>query len=218
MRLVRLFLAFAVLVVLGWSPGAAEASLIVNGSFEDPPFSSGIDYAYIPGGETSISGWETIHTGVERIALSTYGGGSGFGSAHDGLVSLDLNTDHGVGGGIQQSVPTDVGGLYSLTFWQGTYNHHGRDGTSNVIVSAGATTESFFFENHNPIIAWGQKTLNFTATSTTTLISFENFDSPELNFSHIDNVSINLVPEPSTALLLGIGLVRMSLRKKGRGF
>ena len=199
-------------VGLGWSSGAVEASLIVNGSFENPPFPSGTDYAYIPGGETSISGWETIHTGVERIALSTYGGGSGYGSAHDGLVSLDLNTDNGVGGGIQQSVATDVGVVYSVTFWQGTYNTQGRDGTSNVIASAGATTESFFFENHNPTIAWAEKTLTFAATSTTTLISFENFDGWSENFSHIDNVS--MIPEPSTALLVGLGLVGIAARRR----
>ena len=199
-------------VAFGLCPVLAQASLIVNGSFEEPPFPSGIDYAYIPGGETTISGWETIHTGVERIALSTYGGGSGYGSAHDGLVSLDLNTDNGVGGGIQQSVATDVGGVYSLTFWQGTYNTQDRDGTSNVIASAGATTESFFFENHNPTIAWEEKTLTFTAISTTTLISFENFDGLSENFSHIDNVS--MIPEPSTALLLGIGLVGLGMRRR----
>ena len=56
--------------------------------------------------------------------------------------------------------------------------------------------------------------MTFTATSTATLILFANFDDPSQDFSHIDNVS--LIPEPTTALLLTLGLARLGMRRRGR--
>ena len=57
-------------VALLWGAASfASADLIVNGSFEQPPVASG--YEYVPGGNVTISGWQTILTGAERFDPST---------------------------------------------------------------------------------------------------------------------------------------------------
>src|SRR5262249_30528293 len=86
------------ILLSGVSPQPVWADLINNGSFENPPVPGG--YEYVPGGLTTISGWQTILTGVERFDPQIYGAGV----ASDGSLTLDLNTDVGAGGGIQQVV------------------------------------------------------------------------------------------------------------------
>src|SRR5262245_30844774 len=83
----------------------STTNLVVNGSFEDPPAT----YRYVPGGMTTVTGWETVLTGVEQFDPQRQ---YGWGPAQDGSLCLDLNTDSGVGGGIQQAIPTTVGVTY----------------------------------------------------------------------------------------------------------
>ena len=193
---------FLCLAVLAWATtgtGSARGS-IINGSFEDNPSSV---YVYVPGGDTTtITDWETIHTGVEWFNPQNYS----WGPAQDGVRILDLNTDISAGGGIQQSITTVSGQSYSLSFYEGTLVDGNRSGFGNIIASAGSTTGTFSVFNPLGQIVWTKFSLDFVAASSTTVIKFENFDNPSESFSFLDNVSVDSapVPEPAAAVVWGM--------------
>jgi hypothetical protein len=165
------------------------AELIVNGSFEDPQ--SGGAYQYHPGGSTAIQGWTTIHTGVEKFAPEVVFMGS---EARDGDYVLDLNTDMGVGGGIEQTVRTNPGQTYELFFSIGTFLSRGRTGTGSFDVVINGQVYPQTFVSLTDTIQWDDRSIVFVATSTFTTISFQNFDLPNTTFSLLDAVSLIGMP------------------------
>lgn len=168
---------------------AVAAELIINGSFEDPQ--SGGSYQYHPGGSTAIQGWTTIHTGVEKFVPAIVFMGS---DARDGDYVLDLNTDFGVGGGLEQTVATNPGQTYELFFSIGTFFSRGRTGTANfdVVINGQAYPQTYV--SLTPNIEWEDRSIVFVATSTSTTISFQNFDLPDTTFSLLDAVSLIGMP------------------------
>jgi hypothetical protein len=170
----------------------AGADMVVNGSFESPH--PGGPYQYVAGGSTAISGWQTILSGVERFDPGIYGAGS----AQDGQFCLDLNTDFGVGGGIQQTFATNAGQSYILSFHGGTWFDRGRNGTANIEVFIDGNGYPFTVVNLMPTIVWTPLTLTFQAMTSSTTIAFRNFDGPNETFSLLDNVSLEAIPMPPT--------------------
>jgi hypothetical protein len=155
---------------------------------------------------STITGWQTVLSGVERFNPAT---ALPPGTAKDGLLILDLNTDILAGGGIEQTIPTVTGQTYSLTFFAGTKTGGGRNGTGHITVSAGGASNSITVVNGSNAIAWTEFALDFTAMSSTSLISFRNFDSPNQTYSLLDDVSVvplATVPEPASLTLLGVGM------------
>src|SRR5262245_4784089 len=182
-RRLRLLCGLIVLVV-GFCPLPTWANLLTNGSFEEPPRPDG--YEYVPGDLTTIPGWRTILSGVERFDPHIYGAGA----ASDGSLALDLNTDVLTGGGIEQTIPTAVGLIYLLSFDAGTWLNAGRYGNGHIEVVINGIGQRFTVTNPTPSIVWQRFTVTFQATTTETTIAFQNFDSPEQTFSLLDNVSV----------------------------
>jgi len=207
----RLILVTALAGSLGIAP-AASANLLANGSFESPLLPGG--YEYVGGLSGAITGWTTTLNGVERFDPSVYS----VGSAQDGVLAIDLNPYVYFGGGIQQNVATTPGSLYRLEFWAGSSTYAGRDGTGVVNVVAGPAFASFGLTNPSLTISWTKYTVDFTATGSTSSISFFNVTDPFKNFSFVDNASVTLIPEPSTyaMLLAGLGLMGFMARRRVR--
>jgi len=161
----------------------ANADLIINGSFEQPSVAQ-----YVSGEScgNSIPGWTAILKGFERFNPEIYNTGL----AQNGSYIIDLNTDYGIGGGIEQTIITEVGKVYTLSFYIGSVTGKGRNGTANIVLCVGDTSLTYTMTNATGIVAWQPYYYTFTATSTATKIAFKNFDAPNTTFSFLDNVSV----------------------------
>ena len=184
-------------------PAVAVTPVVLNNpSFESPGC---VGNCVLGGGSTTITGWTTVHTGVEYFDAPAFGG-----TAPDGVMIVDLANWAYSAGGIQQSFATDIGQLYALSFWAGNVKTSGRDGTGTVRVEVGNGDQTFATAvATSTTYAWQQIDLNFTATAATTTLRFSNTQDANSHFAFIDAASVSPVPEPDAAALLAAGLAAM---------
>ena len=197
---------------------AADANLLVNGSFEDGNFvNPGNATMSLPVGSTAITGWTTVGD-----TLAWIGTGNPWGlSANDGARFLDL-TDLAAGapfGGVVQTVATSPGSSYVLSFDLGSSTFWGRPDA--ITASAAGTSATFTSPLTGTNNDWQRLSMAFTATSATT--SVQLLGSAAFNYIGLDNVSLDLgsaapIPEPETwALMLGgVAAVGAWVRRRAR--
>lgn len=219
---------FAAAIAFGLCPLGA-ASLIVNGSFEQP---GAVNYEAQADGSTFVTGWtvvdnippETAHANTIYAVGGYYGSPAGDGAA---FIYIDNNNHPGpTGNGIYQDFTTAVGQTYLVEFQAATEYAYGDPGLLRV--SAGGKTVDFTLPNlggypDNPIFAgWDTYSFTFTATGTTTRLQFFDQglqvggDPTNGNASpFIDDVSVTVVPESSSALMVAgvLGLLAMRRRR-----
>ncbi|MAI80562.1 MAG: hypothetical protein CL917_16595 [Deltaproteobacteria bacterium] len=205
MKIMRGFALFGVLLV-ALSGSSANANLIFNGSFETP-----FDGSHWTGN------------------IITPGSAAGYhpNSATDGSYIM------GFGGGanppppagyIVQEFSTVVGQQYQLEFDYGAYGgpvfQYMRVtvlGQSTILDEVVSHISHLGHTTPNQIHAWETQIFLLTADSSLSVITFADISDPYLGHSTdsaIDRVSIVLVPEPSTALLLGLGLAGMAAGRR----
>ena len=205
-------LLFAAISTIFLAAGSAKANLISDGGFEDG--ASFTNFINLSNGDTSLSPW-SISGGNGSGALSwvnnnpsvaTYLAGT------EGNYFLDITRpDSGGWATITQSITTVAGTTYQLTFDIGASSHFA---AVYVTASAGGTSQTFSnstsLEN-----AWVSEVLEFTATTTTTVISFTGASPGNAEYVGLDNVAVNLksspVPEPSSFALLGLGGIGLAI-------
>jgi hypothetical protein len=117
--------------------------------------------------------------------------------------------------GVSQTIATNIGDSYTLTFWVGNVDspNTGFGVTSTVSVFANATALGMFTNSCTTCAtqqAWQRFMTTFTATSTSSTVKFLNADPA--NDNDLDNVSLvdngpTAVPEPSSIVLLSSGLL-----------
>ncbi len=151
--------------------------------------------------------------------LALWGPGNGFNNgltaSPDGGQFVGADGDTRYNGRIQQTITgLTVGGYYQVGFWWALAQEAGNGGTPTAQwqVSLGSDTQSTPNVNLPSVggfVPWMYQTLNFTATSTSEVLSFlategGPFGGPP--FLLLDGVSLNAVPEPSSLLTAGVGI------------
>jgi hypothetical protein len=204
---------------------AAQANLLVNGSFESGAFVNQGNDTMSPGvGSTVITGWTVITDTTAWIGAT-----NPFGlSASDGSFFLDL-TNYQAGApfaGMSQTIVTTPGATYTLSFDLGSSTFWGRPDA--LVASAAGTSATFTSgpaSTATPNNDWTHETMQFVATAASTTITLQG--SAGINYIGLDNVSVDLssdatpppvssVPEPQSWALMLAGLAALGIARRYR--
>jgi choice-of-anchor C domain-containing protein len=211
----RIICVSLMVLAISLRASAAPTNLIVNGGFElSPDPAPGAVWAGIPSGATTVTGWTINGPETQAVDIVT----DTMWVAHEGHKTLDLN---GSGpGSISQTIPTEIGQWYELSFAMS--GNPGQVGTKEMNVTAGPLTGvpfSFTKPNRGMDMMWDTHALLFQADSATSEISFESVTPAEFagKGPAVDDVRVSQVPVPGDILLTGVGAVVLGWMR-GRRF
>lgn len=198
---------------LAFTPGA---NLVVNESFElgyeettaingGWPGNANLwaPVGYL-GATDSIPGWTVSGDGVDWHD-SSFGPHAGEPTAGDGFRAVDLNSVLGLGAGaISQTIATMPRAPYVMTFSYSAHPYAGcyfgpkpmqaRADSAFVVVTPDPGSEGYL----DGINIWHRATLPFTATSSSTTISFASLLGGTCAGPLVDDVVVEAVPLPTT--------------------
>jgi len=171
-------------------------NLIGNGSFEKPVLANG-GYATFAVG-ANLGSWTVVGpTGSSVLLINDQFTEFGYGfPAAQGKQSLDLTgAGANLPGGVQQSVATNPGTNYTLSFESGNIAS-GPDGTTStvlVLVNGVQLDMATNFSGQGLMYeVWEPFTATFTATTSTTSIAFYNQDGPGDGLNGLDNIKMSV--------------------------
>lgn len=187
---------------------SAHAGLIVNGSFENGNYSGHPSFMRLSPGSTDLTGWSIGDSGVDWHTGFEF-------TPKDGDFVIDLNLDGGGRvGTISQSFATVAGQEYVLSFHLAGPNTGFPDPRQVQVDIAGVTQIFSQAASVTPDVVWGSKRLPFTATDTTTTLKFSSVNSSGFWGPLLDQVDVEAVPSSPVLLLLGSGLLGMSMFRR----
>lgn len=147
------------------------SDLTVNGSFEDPGVAGAFSFQLLP--EGSVPAWSTD---ASDNLIELWDSGHLSVSSAEGLHHAELDASEP--SALSQSIATVVGDAYTLRF-----AHRGRGGTDTVRVRVGGTAVTSISTS---AAGWEWYSVSFTATSVSTLISFESESASGASGNFID--------------------------------
>ncbi|MEF8754917.1 MAG: choice-of-anchor C family protein [Accumulibacter sp.] len=189
----------------------AQAAPFQNGSFETAPINPGT-FTTLGLNNSQITGWTVSGGNIDYIGT--------YWQAAQGNRSIDLagNTL----GTISQTFDTQVGWLYTVQFAMAG-NTDGGPATKLLKVVAGDEDDQFSFNQSGKSrsnMGWLDYSFQFTADAAQTTLSFSALNGTCCYGPALDNVRITAqpgsVPEPASALLVGLSLAGLGWSRKHR--
>jgi len=190
---------------------ATHAAVFTNGGFESPG-----------GNGSSPIGWTSDFNSFGTFSGAAHSGSWGL---HPGAVANS--------GGLYQDFDTVPGTIYLVSAWAQNFGSAAGSSHLDILIgTVGSATYNFPSANtpHSTSVfasgvvnnsflvggAWAEYTFNFTATATTTRIGIYNSykTGDTVHSINVDDVSVTAVPEPSAALLGGLGLLALLRRRR----
>ncbi len=217
----RLLLLSAVAIIVG-SASHAQTNLILNGGFEAPI--SDNQYGHPPAtwfDEASFGGW-TVEFGSVDIGRDP----TTWGYAYEGVQYVDLNGWHR--GAIYQDISVPVGGPYVLRLaLNGNYDGGTKDyRKARVELRQGANLVfrgdyTHYYNQNLPFNRqeWRVFAQQLTLTAGTYRVRLESLESRHNFFGPVvDDIRLQMVPEPATLVLAGSALpsLLLTLRRRRR--
>jgi hypothetical protein len=117
-------------------------------------------------------------------------------------------------GGVTQTISTTIGTQYTLSFSVGSDQSNPiYSGPVSVTASVGSGVQTFTFTAPTGSVGdqWGEFSLGFTATSTSTVVTLIGNTTAGGQDISLDNVSVTGALEPSQTAALGLGVLGLSV-------
>lgn len=192
------FIALIGILAVALGAATAQAALFSNGSFENPTSTNVGQFLTLGSGSIAIDSWMVGGNGIDWIGT--------YWVAQDGVRSLDMSAIDA--GSIAQAFDTTAGQQYQVKFWMAG-NPAGDPTIKTQNVAAAAANANFTFDitgHSTGSMGWEEHSFVFTALGASTTLTFTSLDNTACGPA-LDNVSVNAIPIPPSALLLGSGLL-----------